>query len=262
MGSFDRRKWSFLTLVALWSPYNAIAATQHITDNHFLPFLLDKSNSSLVVSLSGGPVWENAGQTQTVYLTPDIEKTYVATNKTNTLADGEFFIGVQGPSYAGLEGQLGFAVATTSNANLSGNIWDDADPTFNNYIYGYQVQHTHIAVKGKLLTDHAWYTLKPYVSGSVGVGFNRAQNFKSMPIIFEAVETPNFGSYTSTAFTYTVGAGLQKNLDRHVQVGIGYEFADWGRNHLGRSAEQTIGSGLALNHLYTNGVLFNLTYIA
>jgi opacity protein-like surface antigen len=259
---FEKSRILFVALVAVLSSYNATAAKQFITTDGFAPALLDKARSSLVASLSAGPVWEHAGQTQTFYLTPEIEKTYVANNNTNTLADGEFFIGVQGASYRGLEGQLGFAVATTSNANLSGNIWDDADPTFDNFIYGYQVQHTHIAVKGKLLTDHAWYTLKPYVSGSVGVGFNRAQNFRNIPTIFEAVVTPNFGSHTSTAFTYTVGVGLQKILDRHLQIGVGYEFADWGRSQLSRASGQTLNTGLSLSHLYTNGLLFNLTYLA
>jgi hypothetical protein len=45
-------------------------------------------------------------------------------------------------------------------------------------------------------------------------------------------------------------------------VGAGYEFADWGKSGLNRAAGQTLNTGLALNHLYTNGVLVNLTYVA
>ena len=67
-------------------------------------------------------------------------------------------------------------------------------------------------------------------------------------------------SNTVTTFTYTVGAGLQYTVTQHWQVGIGYEFADWGSSHLDAAAGQQLGRGLALNHLYTNGLLFTFTY--
>lgn len=67
---------------------------------------------------------------------------------------------------------------------------------------------------------------------------------------------------SSALFDGEVFLGAQKALNQHWQVGVGYEFADWGISQLGRAAEQTQNSGLTLNHLYTNGVLFNLTYIA
>lgn len=211
--------------------------------------------------ISAGPVWEDAGQTQTFYLTPDIIKTYAVSNVTHALADGEIFIGIQKNLPKMLQGQLGLTVAVTSNAKLSGNIWDDADSTFNNYSYSYQVQHTHIAIKGKLLADRG-YVVTPWVSGSLGVGFNNAHDFQNTPLISEAVTMPNFESNTQTSFTYTLGAGMQKVLNQHWQVGVGYEFADWGQSQLSRASGQTLSSGLSLNHLYTNGVLFNLTYLA
>ncbi|HAT8718368.1 TPA: porin family protein, partial [Legionella pneumophila] len=64
------------------------------------------------------------------------------------------------------------------------------------------------------------------------------------------------------AFTYTLGAGVQKSISEHWQLGVGYEFADWGKSELGRASGQTLNEGLKLNHLYTNGVVLNLTYVA
>ena len=125
--------------------------------------------SSGVATLSVGPVWESAGNTQTFYLAPNIEKTYAANHASHALVDGEFFLGIQKPLREKLEGQIGLAIATTGNASLSGNIWDDADSLFNNYTYHYQVRHTHLALKGKLLADRG-YSVTPWVSGSLGVG--------------------------------------------------------------------------------------------
>ena len=118
-----------------------------------------------------------------------------------------------------------------------------------------------IATKSKVLIDKG-YWLTPWISGSLGIGFNTAHDFQNTPLINEAVVNPNFASHTQVAFTYTVGVGLQKTLNQHWQAGLGYEFADWGQSLLGRAAEQTLNNGLALNHLYTNGILFNLTYSA
>ena len=53
-----------------------------------------------------------------------------------------------------------------------------------------------------------------------------------------------------TALTYTLGTGVQKILNAHWQVGVGYEFSDWGQSSLGRASEQTLHSGLELNHVY------------
>ena len=217
--------------------------------------------SSGVATLSVGPVWESAGNTQTFYLAPNIEKTYAANHASHALVDGEFFLGIQKPIREKLDAQIGLAVATTGNASLSGTIWDDADSLFNNYTYSYQVRHTHVAIKGKLLADRGYF-VTPWVSGSLGVGFNQAHDYSNTPTISEAVVMSNFASNTITAFTYTLGVGVERHLNLHWQAGVGYEFADWGRSQLNRASGQTLSSGLSLSHLYTNGFLFNLTYLA
>lgn len=219
------------------------------------------SNWNWVGTLSAGPVWEHAGKTQTFYLTPQIEKTYAAHPTTRALVNGEIFVGMQNKLSQATQMQLGLALATTGNAHLSGLIWDDADPLFANYAYYYKIRHNHIAVKSKLLIDQG-FLLMPWISGSLGVGFNDAHDFQNSPLVYEAVANRNFASHTKTAFIYTLGAGVQKAFNQHWQMGVGYEFADWGKSSLGRAAEQTLNSGLALNHLYTNGLLLNLTYVA
>ncbi|QLZ69747.1 porin family protein [Legionella sp. PC1000] len=213
-----------------------------------------------VAALSIGPVWQSEVDAQTFFLAPGIEKTYTENNSTNTLADFEVFLGLQRSLTATFLGQLGVAVAATTNANFSGDIWDDASPEFDNYTYNYKIQHTHIALKGKLLANWGFIVM-PWVSSSVGVGFNDAHSFSNTPKIFEALPNPDFTSHTQTTFTYTVSAGIQKVLNQNWQVGLGYEFADWGKSKLGRASGQTMGNGLEQNHLYTNGVLFNLTYL-
>jgi opacity protein-like surface antigen len=252
----------FATTSVAISPFvlasNATSTNQN-KQTTFIPSFLQSLPYSWVATLSAGPTWENAGSAQTMYLTPAIEKTYTTNRTTHTVGDLELFAGIQTPLREKLNGQFGLAAATTSNATLTGNIWDDADPAFNNYTYSYHVSHTSIALKGKLLADMG-YIVIPWISGSLGVGFNYASGFTNTPTLSEALVMPNFKSQTTAAFTYTLGTGIQVKLDPHWQVGVGYEFADWGNSQLSRAPSQTQSSGLSLSHLYTNGVLFNLTY--
>lgn len=104
--------------------------------------------------------------------------------------------------------------------------------------------------------------MMPWVNGRLGVGFNRSHNFTNTPLIFEALPNANFSNHTNTTFTYTIGAGVQKLLNTHWQIRVGYEFADWGRSGLGRAPGQTTNSGLELNNIYTSEVMYNLTYVA
>ena len=261
----EKRRNHLLLMASLIAVTSTGLASSHAEASGQTTSLFIKSlemlKSSGVATLSLGPVWGNAGNTHTFYLAPDIEKTYAANHTSHALVDGEIFLGIQKPLREKLEGQIGLAVATTGNASLSGNIWDDADSLFNNYTYHYQVRHTHLALKGKLLADRG-YIVTPWVSGSLGVGFNQAHDFSNTPTISESVIMPNFTSNTTTAFTYTLGAGVQRRLNQHWQAGVGYEFADWGRSQLSRASGQTLNTGLSLSHLYTNGFLFNLTYSA
>ena len=221
----------------------------------FSNIVLASSNDQLLFTLSAGPAWYNAAQTQTFYLQPGYENTYVAKKSNQVLASGEWFVGVQRSL-----GQLGLALYTTSTASLSGQIWETADPLFDNFTYQYKIQHTHVALKGKLLTDLLSDKCLPYVSASAGVGFNLADQFSIKSLLFESIPTSPFTHHTQTAFTYTIGAGLQHTITQQLSLGLGYEFADWGKSTLGRSDGQTLGTGLTLNHLYTNQLQFIFSY--
>ena len=52
-------------------------------------------DSTWVASIAAGPIWARGGETQTFYLTPEIEKTYAARKSTNAIASGELFVGLQ-----------------------------------------------------------------------------------------------------------------------------------------------------------------------
>lgn len=221
----------------------------------------DLSNSTWVLTMSSGPAWESAGDTQTINLTPDIQRTYAANQSTYTILNNEVFFGRQILLSHSLLGQMGVAAVATSGAVMSGNIWEDGDPAFDNYTYNYKLSHRALLVEGKLVGNWNWPVM-PWISVGVGAGFNRSANFSNIPTINEAVASPNFTDNTTTAFTYTVAIGAQHQFDQHWAAGLSHEFSDWGRSELGQAPGQTQESGLSLKHLHTNSMLLNVTYSA
>jgi opacity protein-like surface antigen len=214
-----------------------------------------------VLTLSAGPAWYQTAQAQTPYIQPDFPNTYITKKDTYLLGDGEIFAGFQRTLPNNILGQLGITVAATTSADEEGNVWEFGDPNFDNFTYQYHMTHVHVAVKGKVLSTQFSDKNLPYITGSAGVGFNRAYDYSTTPLIFEAVSPPNFQTNTETTFTYTLGVGVQRILTPHTQVGVGYEFADWGKSALLAAAGQPTRDVLQLNHLYTNQLQFNVTYL-
>lgn len=217
------------------------------------------ATTSYIVTLSGGPLWTDAGKSQTFYLQPDVQKTYEANRLVHSQATGELFLGAQTLLEEGFKGQLGLSAAI-AGTTLKGDIWDDATPEFNNYTYQYTAHNMRYAFKTKLLVDVS-HDFSGYASGSAGVSVNRSGGFSITPTVPGAVAAPNFSPNTEMSFSYTLGAGIERALCEHWNVGVGYEFADWGRNSLARAPEQSLNNGLGMSHLYTNELLFSITYV-
>lgn len=174
-----------------------------------------------------GPLWESAGETQTFDLAPNVKKTYAANNNTNAVTGLSLFFGVQKPLIKDTLGQIGVTVGTASDAVLTGEIWDDGNPKFNNLSYKYTIKSTRVAAKGVILLDKKLIVL-PWISGSLGISYNNAYNFYSKPLIFEVLRNHNFLEYTARSFSYSLGTGFQKKISDNWQIGVGYEFTDWG----------------------------------
>lgn len=237
------KQWILLA-IALISPAQATQAGQRI-----------------VGSISLGPSWYQAGQTQIVALQPTYDNTYVADTPLHLLGTAELFLGLQGQLNTHAYAQYGVMYAASTDAQLQGMIWEFGDPAFNNFNYDYNLQHRALALKGRLLTDYLSTRYLPYASASVGIGFNRTYQFNMKPLLYEIVEDSGFQSKTITSVSYTVGLGIQRVINTHWSIGMGYEFADFGRSILGPTPVQTGAQGLILNHLYTNQLQFSVHYL-
>lgn len=248
-------KKGYLVLFILCAPL-----VTHASDNQS-----NQSNQSYdyLISLSAGPGWTNAGTSQTIALEPDVINAYIPDNLSNphVMTNAELFLGIQKSYCNCVHGQFGLAFYASSNANLDGYIQVDGDPNFQNYAYNYKIRHEHLALKTKWFIDNA-FNMNPYVSASLGVGLNHSYSFSINPLISQEIPPPPFKSHTQTALSYSIGVGFERTLNCHYSIALGYELVSWGRSSLNRADGQTSSHGLRLNNLYTQGLVFNVSYIA
>ncbi|KTD04693.1 hypothetical protein OQJ19_07700 [Fluoribacter gormanii] len=214
---------------------------------------------SSIIIVSGGPAWSDPGKDQYLYpFPPPQNNLYRADSKSDWLGSGELFFGLQhfiGAS--NMIAQFGLGVAAASDASLSGTVSVDGVPDV--YTYSYKVSHVRAEFKGKLIAC-GFQTIQPYLSGSFGVGWNHAHDW--LPTTIDPVLYPTywFSTASTVAFSYTVGLGVQKMLTPNWQVGVGAEFADWGKNYLGGDSA-TLDKGPGMPHLYTTELLFSVGYM-
>lgn len=218
-----------------------------------------KRLSGYFLTISGGPLNTSNEKAETIILRPNVSKTYTANTNNSGYATGEIFWGYERIIEEGMFGQFGLAVAYT-NTKVKGDIWEDANPNFNDFAYQYNTNRVRIAAKGKLVTNLV-YDFGGYLSGSAGFAVNKANSFSITSRMLAAVPAPAFRSNSEIGFSYTLGLGLEKPFSSSWRGGVGYEFADWGPSSLDRAPGQSLNNGLGMSHLYTHAILFSLTFL-
>lgn len=249
------KKAFFLCLVCL--PVIALAMANDGWEDFPAPY--KEPAFKPLITAEFAPSWPvNLVPPQTIVIQPDVEKRYVPSIVHSPFFLGDLFFGFQKNINRTFNLQFGLEGLFASNSHFDGVIWDDADSKFDNYNYSFNVEHKHIAVKSKLLMPLS-EKFNFYFSLGLGVGFNRANNYTSTPLIYEAIATPNFGSNSSSSFVYTLGIGAERRIWKQLCAGIGYEFGSWGKAQLGPGVG-TLASGPELPNMYVNSLMASITY--
>lgn len=214
-----------------------------------------------VVTYNVGPAWYLSPSKQVLNLDGDTINAYVFNNSSRPLLNNELFFGVQKLLSSKLNGQIGIAINRTSNARISGEVWQENDSEFANFNFKYYVSHAALTLKGKLLFTQFSQKLQPYLAASAGAASNRSLGFSQTAKIQEAVVAYNFSKHTVSAFTYTAEAGIQQQINANWFLGVGYEFADLGKSKLGPANGELGTVAPFLNHLFINQLQVNLSYL-
>ncbi|KTD24633.1 outer membrane protein [Legionella maceachernii] len=234
----------------------------------------DRTGWPFVATLSVGPAWSRPGESQVLTLQPNVNKAYIplptsrtiklvtTAQGTNTLFTGEIFLGLYGQINSVVTSQIGLAFGASSQVRTKGNVFEDSDIEFGNFTYSYGIRNVRGALKAKFLYDPNYYDLLPYISGSAGIGYNHSSGFTINTRLFQEIPAPSFSDESKSAFSYTLGAGLETYVDDNWHVGLGYEFADWGRSNLGPAIGQTLGTGPHINSLRTHELQISISYVS
>lgn len=221
--------------------------------------LYDDRNSVGVITLSAGPAWTRAGRSQNLYFPPDVVR-FTANTKKQRIAAVELFFGYQRILNSRLLGQLGLTLEENSLANLRGTGFDQLMPS-NTFSYNYNVRHMHFGLKVKLLTDiRISNDMFPYLSAGVAAARNWAKSYIASSTSGQNFVPPAFNSAGSSAFAYTLGAGIQMPLSETWQIGLGYELMGWGRSVLKKAPGQQ-GSPLTVSNINSQEFQLNLTFL-
>lgn len=261
MGSFTDAKSVVATSRTLLGKQPSTTA---LSNPPMPPMLPQKQVKQPLIMVSGGPGWSSPGKTQTVYLESDAPNAYNNRSKTQTQGMGELLLGFQTRLFtAPIQTQWGVLVSAAGMARIKGDVWQLADPDFNNLSYSYNINQIRTGLRTKWLLDQYAFTeiLKPYITASIAAGFNHSFSFQNFARNSDIVANPNFKDKTVTAFNYSVGAGIHKEINQHTHVGLGYEFFDWGKSGLASAPGQATNAAPFLNHLYVNTILLSLTYL-
>jgi len=215
-----------------------------------------------LVTLTIGPDFVQQGQAQTLSLLPPFQNYYTNTNSSTTVADAGAFIGIERVFNDKLWAQLGVSGYVDSQISPQGHVWLTGSPTFDALAYSYNVHHTRVMAEGKFLTTFSQYqAIHPYLSWGLGAAFNQAINYQEIPFISGVPPTSPFANHTQTSFTWGVGLGVDYTLNRHVRLGVGYQFSDLGSVSLGPTPAALTTQTLSLPHLYTNQLRFQFTFL-
>lgn len=219
----------------------------------------NSSQWTKIVTLSGGTSWARPGKTQTLELNDGSFDTFVVDKNTELMGTGELYFALQWPFTCHLYNQFGISFGGSSEAKIQGPI--NINGVYSGSDYIYRNNHTHISLQGKMVLNEKDFFVQPFINASIGVAFNQAYGFETIPFINPAVAPMWYNSNTSVAFTYSAGAGIQKVINKNWDIGIGYVFTDWGKSGLGISlTDPWTNYGPHLTHIYSHSALAHISY--
>ena len=223
-----------------------------------------------VVSLLGGVASIEAKHSQTYSGTDDELFGYKASGQSKTTGFIGGFLGVEHSlPYSGFFVQAGIEYTYLGSVSVNGLNTVGIEPqTSTLYNYNYRLQTQQVLAVGKLLaTTHDIF--HPYLSVGLGGAFNDASEFSATTQETGSVNlTPTFDSNTRGDFSYSVGVGVDTNVNQHVRVGLGYQFSGFGKVSLsdGRIAFNNytfpVSFVLTVPNAYANQFVAQISYLA
>ncbi len=129
--------------------------------------------------------------------------------------------------------------------------------------YHYQITSQQLLIENKLVfpINNTYY---PFLLLGLGVAFNNSEDY-DIHYPADLIFTPFYEDNQNTAFSYSVGLGLDYRIFEKMRLGLSYRFSDLGRASLGQRTIDPIhpiavSGSLEDSHLTLQQILFHLSF--
>lgn len=156
---------------------------------------------------------------------------------------------------------LGLAYQYLPSNDLGGKIMQFSDPDFLNYNFKLGVSASLLLATAKLnLLERCHFS--PYVSVGAGGAYVRTGSYgeTALPNVTPRTSA-GYAENTNTQFAYTLGAGLDYQINPQWILSGGYQYLSLGRLNTGSGAGTWTGQSLNLGYYRSNELLVTLTYL-
>ena len=212
------------------------------------------------ISLIAGPAWTKPGSTQTIYVNPAYVDTYLNESGNQTLGNAELNFGFQFKAMDAFNVQFGPMVGAAGIAKPNGRILQYG--VLDNYRYTYNVSQIRGGLRARIFPENSYdeWIFSPYITGSAGFSYNYSYTYQNRSVYQGGLANPDFGDNGNLSFSYSVGAGLQRDITCNYRVGVGYEYYSWGKSSLSVANGQLTKNVPVINNIYAQSVVISLTY--
>ncbi|USQ14841.1 acyloxyacyl hydrolase [Legionella lytica] len=137
--------------------------------------------------------------------------------------------------------------------------------TLHRYRYNL-LAHQFLASAKFLTTTHGRY--HPYVSAGIGAAVTNMENFRVTAVQESGVNTtPFFSEHNATRFSYSVGLGVDVDVNQYTRLGLGYRFSGLGDAALKRGQMLTnnelvpVPFALGVHNTHANQLVAQITFV-
>jgi len=237
--------------------FNSTYAGTTSTNKHaWKPFVAVSGGSASVTQMGSAQSFPIVDPTSDEYFV------YTPESGSQTKGLFEVFLGGEFNVLSGWLVQGGAAYAQAGRYNTHGILTQGVDTqSADQYTYQFNTVVHQVLAQVKVM-KHGNHKFYPYVLLGLGASFQDTSSFSTSVPSFLSF-TRAYADNTIGSFSYQVGVGIDFDLAKHVRLGVGYRFADFGETSLGSaSINNTPVSGrLGQSHIYANEAIAQLTYV-